>query len=148
MTIVHHDSQSNSPCKCELCPEGFDRESNFIRHIELIHGGYIPYFQNVQSVILTPEKKIYSKNMSQKIIHIFRMSRVSFWHQTRKFVVKTCHRKSSIFSECPECDFETKEVNLLKKHLLSISIKNIFMKAIPLTNVNFVLKDLMVKIIS
>ena len=35
------------------------------------------------------------------------MSRVWFWHQRRNFVVKTCHKKSSIFSEC---DFETKEV--------------------------------------
>ena len=49
--------------------------------------------------------------------HIFRMSRVWFWHQGGKFVVKTCHKKSSIFSECPECDFDTREENLLEKHV-------------------------------
>ena len=72
---------------------------------------------DVQSEIMIPNRKICWKNMSQKIIHIFRMSRVWFWHQRRKFAGKTCHRKSSIFSGCPECDFDNKEETLLKKHV-------------------------------
>jgi uncharacterized C2H2 Zn-finger protein len=88
-------SNGNELLKCTICADSFEEERKFVKkssifsecpecdfdtkeenllekHVTENH----PYFQNLQSVILTPKKKICWKNMSQKIIHIFRKSRV------------------------------------------------------------------------
>ena len=63
--------------ECPECDFDTKQENLLTKHVTENH----PYFQNVQSVILTPKKKICWKNMPLKL---------------------------SILSKCPECDFDTK----------------------------------------
>ena len=57
------------------------------------------------------------------------MSRVRLWYQRGKFVQKPCHRKSSLHPKYLECDFDTKEENLLENHFTeNHSLSSVFLK--------------------